>query len=243
MRNFLFSLPTICVLSSLMFGVANAQPPVATAVPVKKVDESAPMMSVPRAAADDNTGYYIGLYGGYANRHITKNALFDTGGGFTVTGRRTGGFAGRVVLGYQYGPNFGVETGYTLLPHVKSDILTNIPEMPTANTSSTAYLFDFLFKGQMEFQYGIVPYAKIGIAYVHSVIRRPGSQDSNANDYRPAFALGLGYRITPNVTLNTEWYRVTGNSNGYNGFAQQRGGRYAALPLMDLFLTGINYRF
>ena len=133
----------------------------------------------------DGSGFYMGLNLGYANRHLNQNSFFQAASSTT-----TKGFVGRASGGYSFGPYFAFEAGFTLLPKAKA-------EFPTYEVESArSYFIDFLFRASVPFKEHFSPYAKLGIAYVNTVLNYTDQIQSQAKEYRPV-CVGFGLCCEP----------------------------------------------
>jgi opacity protein-like surface antigen len=184
----------------------------------------------------DGSGYYVGLNLGYADRHLTQNTFFQN----NPNSKTTTGFTGRISAGYSFGPYFALESGFTLLPNAKASFANQ-------EVKSTSFLVDFLLRTSIQFKEHFSVYGKLGMAYVNTKLSVTNQSTSSAAEFRPVFALGTAYAINKAISLNLEWYRMLGNTNGLNGYALRQqgllGASYAKVPNVDIFTVGIIYLF
>lgn len=190
-------------------GYVQAPVPIATASPY----------------ATSDAGFVIGLEGGYADTHwdnLESNAV-------SVSGT---GFAGRAFLGYDFNQYFGVETGYIYLPTAEFRGKDGTPFANMAEDINN-YAFDLLGKISIPVTSGLKLYAKAGVGYLHSGTAL--FNDDSTSHVGPAFGVGAGYEVVPNLTINLSWMRYSGDGK-LNG-----NGNYQPNP--DAVLLGLSYKF
>lgn len=171
---------------------------------------------------DGISGYYVSVDAGYAWTHDGSNPLLAA----TINHKGGATFAGH--MGYSFNPYFAFEIGYRHLPSTSGN-----------GVSVSRSAFDGTLTIRAPFKGGFDLFGKLGMAYIDSSIKA-GGVSANAYVYRPTFSVGADYHVTPNITINTQWTRILGKANAYDGFAQSTG---ANLPIIDTLTTGIAYRF
>lgn len=198
--------------------------------------------------SDDGTGYYISVNADYVKPHVTENLFFKSSSADTTA------LGGGINVGYIALPNFALEIGFDHLPAVKAKMAGSLPP---ATLDLSGYLAYFLVRSRVQFQHGITANIHLGMAYVKQLMTYTDQANSKAQLFRPTFGLGLAYAVNPNVSINLEWQRVTGNHNAFDGYAQQQQAKaeeaktasqdetstFNRMPNLDLFKVGFTYRF
>lgn len=152
---------------------------------------------------------YVGFQPGYANMHYDKKWFFGNDSSGTVGSINNSGLAGRLYLGYDFNKNFGVETGYILLPKIK---FNNI-YFSKANFSFNQNVFDFFAKLTMPLQYDIDIYGKAGVAMVvrdDAELSYEGqTAESNSIDRKtvPVIGIGADYGFNDHVFADLSYMR------------------------------------
>ncbi|MDF3055544.1 MAG: OmpA-like transrane domain protein [Gammaproteobacteria bacterium] len=184
----------------------------------------------PYAYDQSGAGFVIGAEAGYANTHW-DNANINSSN-LLITGSGTG-FAGRVFLGYDFNRYIGFEGGYIYLP--TATLALDIDNNTSVGVDISNYAFDFLGKISVPVTSGLSLYAKAGLGYFHSSISGPNlGQTGDASHFGPAFGVGAGYEIIPNLAINLSWLRYSGNGDMNSDNYQ---------PNPDVGLLGLSYKF
>lgn len=168
-------------------------------------------------------GYYIGGQLGWATTHWDDSDL-----GVQSASISNSGLAGRAFAGYQFNENWAAELGYTRFSDTD---VNNINGTGSNGTINDQYAVDLMAKGILPLGCNFDTYGKLGAAYEKasaSLNGVPGTIDSQ-DHVNPAFGVGVGYDITPNVPVDISWNRI-----------QKAGGN---IPSTDLFSVGIAYNF
>jgi opacity protein-like surface antigen len=192
-------------------GYIQAPVPVATASPYADSSFNA-------------AGFVIGLEGGYADTHWDNLAV-------THLSISDSGFAGRAFLGYDFNQYFGVESGFIFLPDAKFSV-DNID----ADAKIRNYAIDLLAKVSVPVTSGFKLYAKAGAGYFNSKLSSslPGEEGQTNSHVGPAFGVGAGYEVVPNLTINLSWMRYSGHGKVFSDNYQ---------PNPDVVLLGLSYKF
>jgi OOP family OmpA-OmpF porin len=162
-------------------------------------------------------GLYVSGQAGYADTHM-KSRLPSS----NAVNLANDGLAGRLAIGYKITPNFALELGYLQLSEGKSN---------DVNTNTTSYnkqhAIDVAAKGILPLTNNVNLYGKLGVAYLTTNLQQTNGNtttDLNASEgiaqhkWAPEFAVGMGYDITPNVTVDTSLthIQVMGNNRPGN---------------------------
>lgn len=177
-------------------------------------------------------GLYVSGQAGYADTHMKSRLSSDIG-----LGLANDGLAGRVALGYKVTPNFGLELGYLQLSEGKS----NEPKDKTLYNKQNA--IDVAAKGILPITNNVNIYGKLGVAYLTTELKKdtsvngiPTSTDLNQaqgiakHKWAPEVAIGMGYDITPNVTVDTSLTHI-------QPMGSNRPGN------IDFLAVGVSYNF
>lgn len=173
-------------------------------------------------------GLYVSGQAGYADTHMKSRLSSQTG-----IALANDGLAGRIALGYKVTPNFGLELGYLQLSEGKSK----------SSVDTTLYnkqhAIDVTAKGMLPITSNVNIYGKIGVAYLTTELKEdtaPISIDRNQTEgiakhkWAPEVAVGMGYDITPNVTVDTSLTHI-------QPMGSNRPGN------IDFLAVGIGYNF
>lgn len=148
------------------------------------------------------------------------------------------GLAGRIAIGYKVTPNFAFELGYLQLSEGKS----NFP--PNLTLYNKQHAIDVDAKGILPITSNVNIYGKLGVAYLTTDLKEntklagfpPTSTDLNQiqgiakHQWAPEVAIGMGYDITPNVTVDTSLTHI-------QPLGSNRAGN------IDFLAVGIGYNF
>ncbi|WP_342146526.1 porin family protein [Rickettsiella endosymbiont of Aleochara curtula] len=173
-------------------------------------------------------GLYVSGQAGYADTHMKSRLSSQTG-----IALANDGLAGRIALGYKVTPNFGLELGYLQLSEGKSK--------SSADTTlyNKQHAIDVAAKGMLPITSNVNIYGKIGVAYLTTELKEdtgPISIDRNQTEgiakhkWAPEVAIGMGYDITPNVTVDTSLTHI-------QPMGSNRPGN------IDFLAVGIGYNF
>ena len=176
-------------------------------------------------------GLYVSGQAGYADTHM-KSRLSSPNG----INLANDGLSGRIPLGYKITPNFGLEVGYLQLPEGKS----NFPQDTQYNKQ---HAIDVAAKGMLPITQNVNIYGKLGVAYLTTELKKdttdkgiPISTDLNQAEgiakhkWAPEVAIGMGYDITPNVTVDTSLTHIQPMGNNRPGN-------------IDFLAVGVSYNF
>ncbi len=176
-------------------------------------------------------GLYVSGQAGYADTHMKSRLSSSTG-----IALANDGLAGRIALGYKITPNFGLEVGYLQLSEGKS----NFPQDTQYNKQ---HAIDVAAKGMLPITQNVNIYGKLGVAYLTTELKKdatdkgiPISTDLNQAEgiakhkWAPEVAVGMGYDITPNVTVDTSLTHIQPMGNNRPGN-------------IDFLAVGVSYNF
>ncbi|MES2997785.1 MAG: outer membrane beta-barrel protein [Pseudomonadota bacterium] len=164
---------------------------------------------------------------GYADTHM-KAQVSSMGNAFD-----NNGITGRVAVGYKFDQNLAVELGYLQLKSA------NYKSLSDMSYSGDQYALDIAGKGSLPITNNVNLYGKVGIAYLTTRLEaQQYGQSSNINDqlgiakhkWAPEVAVGMGYDITPNVTVDTSFTHIQPIGNNRPGN-------------IDFLAVGVGYHF
>lgn len=179
-------------------------------------------------------GFYMAGQPGYAKNHnktgamrlLPKYKFSPLKLTKTAKQLRNKGLAERVVVGYQLNRHFAVETGYLQLGHVKKRKVAHTNgDLGSFKLKKNA--IDLVGKGMYPLNDKFDVSAKAGVIYLseernanlhhhgrrHPVVKTAVTQHQLA----PEVGLELGYRLTPNVLLDTSWTHIHPMGKNRNG--------------------------
>jgi opacity protein-like surface antigen len=174
-------------------------------------------VAVPSPYEYSDSGFVIGLQGGYADTHWNN---FD----FINPGLNGTGFAARGYLGYAFNKYFALENGYTYLPKATDD----------AGDTIKNYAIDLLGKISWPVTSGFSIYAKAGGGYLYSKFDGINGVSGNNSHIGPAYGVGASYEIIPNLAIGLDWERFSGNG---------KVGDSSYQPQQDAVFLGLSYKF
>ncbi|MGC1853991.1 MAG: outer membrane beta-barrel protein [Candidatus Aquirickettsiella sp.] len=183
------------------------------------------------AAINANAALPAGLYVngqiGYADTGV-KSQVRNNGSNFA-----NNGLAGRIAIGYKIIPNFAFELGYLQLSSAKFNI-------GSSSFSNKQNAIDVTAKGMLPITNNVNLYGKLGVAYLTTQLEakspRGTTIDLNSvqgiakHQWAPEVAIGMGYDITPNVTVDTSLTHI-------QPLGSNRAGN------IDFLAVGIGYNF
>jgi len=175
-------------------------------------------------------GIYVTGQVGYANNnmeigindYIKNNNLSDSS------------FAGRVALGYQFNPNFALETGYFRTAQKKSHF--DVQDLGHGNATLDQNAVDLVAKAILPISNSFNVYGKLGVAYLRTnFCVTPDNEmvfpEKNVSrKFAPELAVGVSYDISPNVSVDTSWMHI-------QTLGKNRPGN------VDFFSVGLGYNF
>ena len=176
----------------------------------------------PAAAPAFTPGVYLGVQAGYGMTNWDNiDHAFGGTGSTKVSVKDEDGFAGRLFVGYDFHPNFAVETGYTMW-FTEPKIAGLKGDYPWA--------IDLVgkIKALVVDNFGL--YAKLGGDYLYDNTKISGHDKDTFN---VVYGAGAYYDITPNITADLSWTRFNGDTNWDSHY----------MPDMDLFALGVSYKF
>lgn len=173
-------------------------------------------------------GFYVSGQVGYADTHMKSQPPSGAGIAFG-----NDGLAGRLAMGYKITPNFALELGYLQLSEGK----LSIPREGTH--SNKQHAIDVAAKGMLPITPNVNIYGKLGVAYLTTNLQLiNGNVTKDLNDkegiakhvWAPEVAVGMGYDITRNVTVDTSLTHIQTMGNNRPGN-------------IDFLAVGIAYNF
>ena len=199
------------------------------------------------------SGLYVSGQVGYADTHL-KNRLSILSPNLT-----NDGLAGRLAIGYKLTPNLALEVGYLQLPSAKLNLSVPLPPPQKANISSLLssassddafdnlsnkqHAIDLVVKGILPITHNVNIYGKLGAAYLTTQIQGkttdagiPTYIDKNSTvgidkrQWAPEIAIGMGYDITSNVSVDTSLTHIQTIGNHRSGN-------------IDFLAVGVAYNF
>ncbi|MES2141974.1 MAG: outer membrane beta-barrel protein [Pseudomonadota bacterium] len=203
--------------------------------PVAKVNEAKNNDSFMQAISlQRNGGLPAGLYVsgqvGYADTNMKSKLPADVG-----VGLANDGLASRLAMGYKFNQNFAIEVGYLQLQ--KETI--NGGNISTSNQQNA---IDIAGKGILPITHNVNIYGKVGAAYLTTQLEEkhndtvPVTIDLNnqygiaKHQWAPEVAVGMGYDITPNVSVDTSFTHI-------HPVASKRAGN------INYLAVGVGYTF
>lgn len=141
------------------------------------------------------TGLYVSGQVGYADTHMKSRLVSGAG-----LGLDNDGLAGRLALGYKITPKLALEVGYLQLSDANISI-----QREGSTFSNEQYAIDLAAKGTLPITNNVNLYGKLGVAYLTTKLDANTKFDNNISKrmFAPEVAVGMGYDITPNVTVDT----------------------------------------
>ncbi len=176
-------------------------------------------------------GLYVSGQVGYAETHMNSKLPSPVG-----VDLANNGLAGRLAMGYKINQNFAIEVGYLQLQQGKA-----IGKDDTAYNKQNA--IDIAGKGTIPLTHNVNLYGKVGVAYLTTRLEDKLAQDGNSvtldnnnlygiakHKWAPEVAVGMGYDITPNVTVDTSFTHI-------QPMGSKRPGN------IDFLAVGVGYNF
>ena len=166
-----------------------------------------------------DSGFYAAIQTGYGWTGDYKNFKGSEKVGDTTfkVSTKTGGFDGRVSLGYSFNQYFAVEAGYAYMPilSIKAKATSDSKRSDTATSRVNLYAIDLMGIARYPISNSIYAFGGAGVAYVNarSITLKSGDESitysNNGNGYvRPKAELGMGYKISPDIALTVEYSRI-----------------------------------
>lgn len=167
-------------------------------------------------------GLYVSGQVGYADTHMKSR--FQSSSGVDLG---NDGLAGRLALGYKITPKVALEVGYLQLSDAKIT-----PKKGGSTFSNEQYAVDLAAKGILPITNNVNIYGKVGVAYLTTQLDEKTSADNTISKrtFAPEVAIGMGYDITPNVTVDTSLTHI-------QPFGTNRPGN------IDFLAVGVGYNF
>jgi OmpA-OmpF porin, OOP family len=178
-------------------------------------------------------GLYVSGQAGYADTHMKSRLSSQTG-----IALANDGLAGRIAFGYKITPNFALELGYLQLSEGKSN--NTKPDFTLYNKQNA---IDVAAKGILPITNNVNIYGKLGVAYLTTELKKDttvngiatsidlnSAQGIAKHKWAPEVAIGMGYDITPNVTVDTSFTHI-------QPMGSNRPGN------IDFLAVGVGYNF
>lgn len=172
-------------------------------------------------------GLYVNGQVGYADTNM-KSQVKDNGANFA-----NDGLAGRLAIGYKVTPNFALELGYLQLSNAEFNI-------GASSFSNKQDAIDVAAKGILPITNNVNIYGKLGVAYLTTELKEKNAagktldintaQGISKHQWAPEIAIGMGYDITPNVTVDTSLTHI-------QTLGDNRPGN------IDFLAVGVGYNF
>lgn len=201
--------------------------------PTEVIKNSQPMQSISFARQGGlPAGLYVSGQVGYADTHM-KSQLPPK----LSSSLANDGLAGRLAMGYKLNQNFAVEVGYLQLQEGKETIADG-----TLFNKQNA--IDVVGKGILPITHNVNLYGKLGVAYLTTKLDDeyttasglPATNNLNGqlgiarHTWAPEVAVGMGYDITPNVSVDTSFTHI-------HPMGSDRPGN------IDFLAVGVGYTF
>jgi len=155
--------------------------------------------------ASVSPSWYLGLQLGWTDTNYSSSDL----DGVSTASIDSDGFGGRVYGGYQHNENIAFEIGYTYFAETDVD---NIGGGGGPDGDITQYAIDATVKPMFPLTYGLVVYARLGVAYV-----KPNDSSAVASDldseFNYLYGPGISYDITDNVVVDFSYTRINGSGD------------------------------
>lgn len=167
-------------------------------------------------------GFYVNGQVGYADTHMKSQLKSGAG-----VGLNNDGLSARIALGYKITPQIAVEVGYLQLPGAE---VTVNKENKTYSNKQNA--IDIAAKGTLPITNNVNFYGKLGVAYLTTQLNATAKlhDDISKRKFAPEVAIGMGYDITPNVTVDTSLTHI-------QTIGSKRPGN------IDFLAVGVGYNF
>lgn len=162
-------------------------------------------------------GLYVSGQVGYAETHMKSRLAFH---GVDLN---NDGLAGRLAIGYKITPNAALELGYLQLSEAK---------LKNSDLSNKQHAIDIAAKGILPITNNVDIYGKVGVAYLTTVLDTHTRSENHISKrmFAPEVAVGMGYDITPNVTVDTSLTHI-------QTIGSNRPGN------IDFLAVGVGYNF
>lgn len=152
---------------------------------------------------------YVSGQVGYADTNLKSRLKYD---GLSLANN---GLAGRIAIGYKLANNVALELGYLQLPSA-----TTSHSDTQLTTKQNA--IDVAAKGMLPITNNVNIYGKLGAAYLTTLLDKkytseqgiPITNNQNStigiakHQWAPEVAIGMGYNITQNATVDTSFTHI-----------------------------------
>lgn len=207
---------------------------------IKKVMLAVFVASALAMSAQAGTGVYASVGAGIGGMDTTN---YSDSGPFTGMSLRSGA-SYRAMLGYLFGTsgnlNYGLELGYTGYPK-------NTYSYYNAEGTYTGYMVDVLAVGKYNFdasESGFFVVGKVGAASVSQkyeiTVSGVDYYSKTVTALKPELAVGAGYNINKNVSLDLTLSRVFGNQADPDARTIDE---VTQVSSVNTLLAGITYNF
>lgn len=167
-------------------------------------------------------GFYVSGQVGYADTHMKPQ--LKSGSGIALN---NDGLAGRIALGYKMTPRVALEIGYLQLPEAEVTLASL-----NKTYSNQQHAIDVAAKGSLPITNNVNLYGKLGVAYLTTQLdsNTKLNDDISKRKFAPEVVVGMGYDITPNVTVDTSLTHI-------QTIGSKRPGN------IDFLAVGVGYNF
>lgn len=178
---------------------------------------TASVCAITAANAALPNGLYVSGQVGYADTHM-KSQLSSYG-----VVLNNDGLAGRLAIGYKITPNAALELGYLQLSETK---------LKHSDFYNQQHAIDVAAKGILPITNNVNIYGKVGVAYLTTQLDTNTKRNDKISKrtFSPEVAVGMGYDITPNVTVDTSLTHI-------QTLGSNRPGN------IDFLAVGVGYNF
>ena len=188
--------------------------------------------------SDFNSGVYLGVQGGYGVSGW-KNVNGDS---YKVSD--ADGFAGRLLIGYDFTKNWAIEAGFLYIgsnAKIKNTDGTVLSDIRTQ-------ALDLVVKGKIPVADNFDIYAKLGPGYLMSKgLRKAVDSDGdylfskdNPQNLALVFGVGADYYFMPNLWLDLSWTGYLVNSK-FGNVGNVNFDKYK--PNANFYALGLYYKF
>jgi OOP family OmpA-OmpF porin len=164
-------------------------------------------------------GLYVGGQVGYADTHMGArlNPISNN--------LSNNGLAGRLAIGYKLNQNFAIEAGYLQLQDTKLSLKSS-----SHTISNEQNAIDLVGKSTFPLTHNVNLYGKLGVAYLTTQLEErytlsgvPVTENLNSeagvakHKWAPEVAIGMGYDVTKNVSVETSFTHIQPLGNNRPG--------------------------
>lgn len=189
-------------------------------------------------AVGSDTGYYVGLEGGFGPTSWKDTAVFASKKAQQTVTIDDDSWVGRAFAGYDFSKYLAVEFGYTYFGE-KTTAKADGIRIPGDLKLQT---FDLVGKGSVALDDGFSVYAKFGPAYqmtkykvsnVAAGLFNDASTKLKSNKLTVVYGVGVDYAVTSNVIVNGEYMHFNGSQKLDHKFQ----------PAVNVYMVGARYKW